>query len=49
MTFSHVEGCGMGLYYESLAAEPLLGGRWAITLLFYPFKRLTLKRNGATL
>jgi hypothetical protein len=49
MMFSHAGGCGMGLCYGSLAAKLLLGGKWAIALLFYPLGHLTLKRNGAAL
>jgi hypothetical protein len=46
MTFLHVKGYGMGFCYGSLAFGSLLGGRWTIPVLFYPLRRLTLKRNG---
>ncbi len=49
MTLPHAEGSGMGLCYGSLAVGPLLGGRWVIALFFYPFRHLTLKRNGDAL
>ncbi len=49
MMFSHAEGYGMGLYYESLTNGLPMGERWAIDLLFYPFEHLTLKKNGAAL